>query len=392
MGARVTLRDLTEAVLRSWNRYEVARGAPPVVDFDCHPSSADDVTATDRIAVRGQLHDLLVEADARPECAHIADRLGSALAYLDALLGARQPLDDYVQATQGCPVVGWTDDYVDGVRTTAVEALAGLGVTWGSDSAEALKQVEKPVDPSDAADVIQKYASDLEDDVRRLADTDAPFSLSVEHVDLDVYWAYWLDGAGSDVRMRINSRNASFTEVQARQFALHEVLGHGLQCASLAQECQRDDVPWVRITSVHAQQQVLFEGLAQALPLFVQPTDQLLTARVRLAHYVELVRAQLHIAINDGTPIADCIAFAKSHVPFWSDRAIADMLSDRGADPLLRSYLWSYPAGIDWFVRLADTAPRSDATAIIRAAYRTPLTPHQLTQMWPKGPAIGGSR
>jgi hypothetical protein len=80
-----------------------------------------------------------------------------------------------VQATQGCPAVGWADDYVDGVRTTAVEALAGLGVTWGSDSAEALKQVEKPVDPSDAADVIQKYASDVEDDVRGLTDTDAPF-------------------------------------------------------------------------------------------------------------------------------------------------------------------------------------------------------------------------
>ena len=107
---------------------------------------------------------------------------------------------------------------------------------------------------------------------------------------------------------------------------------------------------------------------------------------------MELVRAQLHIAINDSAPIADCIALAKSHVPFWSDRAIGDMLSDRGADPLLRSYLWSYPAGIDWFVRLADSVPRSDATAIIRAAYRAPLTPDQLTQMWPEGPAIGGNR
>ena len=72
--------------------------------------------------------------------------------------------------------------------------------------------------------------------------------------------------------MRINARNASFTEVQARQFALHEVLGHGLQCASYAQQCREQDVPWVRLTSVHAQQQVLLEGLAQALPLFVRPS------------------------------------------------------------------------------------------------------------------------
>ncbi|MGI9002251.1 MAG: hypothetical protein ACR2GH_11360 [Pseudonocardia sp.] len=389
----MTLRDRTEAVLRSWNRYEIARGAPPVVDFDCHPGSERDVpAAAHRIAVRDQLRDLSTAAAESPESAHIADRIGSALAYLDALLGTHEPLAHYVNATQGCPVAGWTDAYIDDVRAIAVEALAGVGVSWGPGTSEAMKQVEKPVHASDAAGVIQKYASELEDDVRRLADTDAPFSLAVEHVDLDVYWAYWLDGAGSDVRLRINARNASFTEVQTRQFALHEVLGHGLQCASFSQECRRRDVPWVRMTSVHAQQQVLLEGLAQALPLFVRPTDQPLTARVRLAHYVELVRSKLHIAINDGTSVTDCIALARSHVPFWSDRAIGSMLSDRGADPLLRSYLWSYPAGIDWFVRLADSVPHDASTAIIRAAYRTPLTPGQLMQMWPEGPVIGGNR
>jgi hypothetical protein len=196
--------------------------------------------------------------------------------------------------------------------------------------------------------------------------------------------------AGENVRMRINARNANFTEVQARQFALHEVLGHGLQCASYAQQCQMNDVPWVRITSVHAQQQVLLEGLAQALPLFVRPTDQLLIARVRLAHYLELIQAKLHLAVNAGTPISDCIKLAKASVPFWREETIGNVLSDRGANPLLRSYLWAYPAGIDWFVRLADNASQDTAMAVIRAAYRAPLTPAELAQLWPDGPTIGG--
>jgi hypothetical protein len=50
---------------------------------------------------------------------------------------------------------------------------------------------------------------------------------------------------------------------------------------------------------------------------------------------------------------------------------IADALSDRGADPLLRSYLWAYPAGIDWFVNLAD-ANAMAAASILQAAYRSP--------------------
>jgi len=387
----VTLRDQVETVLRSWNRHEINRGAPPVVDYDCHPpTAADEPTASSRLAVRRELEELRGEAVGSAEAVAVTERIGAALAYLDALLGVREPLSDYIRATQGCAAVGWSDDHLDGVRAAAVAELGQLGVTWDSETTRSLTVAEGAVDAADAADVIQKYARDLEDDVRRFVDSDAPFNVTVEHVDLDVYWAYWLDGAGADVRLRINARNASFTEVQARQFALHELLGHGLQCASYAQRCQQQDVPWVRITSVHAQQQVMLEGLAQALPLFVRPEDQALIARVRLAHYLELVRAKLHLAINDGVSVPDCVALARKHVPFWSEAGIADMLSDRGADPLLRSYLWAYPAGIDWFVRLADSATADTARSILRSAYQSPLAPGALADLWPDGPPVGG--
>lgn len=390
------LRDRVETVLRSWDGYEIARGAPPIVDFDCHPGPAV-APATDRLTVRAELVGLLAEADpevgAEPEAApepRIAATLRAALAYLDALLGSRPPLERYVQLTQGCGTTGWDDAYVDAVAARAVAALADLGVAWDAQTVAALRAVEGPVAAADAADLIRAAAEEIEPDVRRFARTDAPFTLAVEHVDLDVYWAYWLDGAGDRVRMRINRRNASFTQVQARQFALHEVLGHGLQGASYAQACRERDVPWVRITSVHAPQQVLLEGLAQALPLFVRQADAPLVARVRLAHYLELVRARLHLAINADVPVADCVAMAGECVPFWSAAAIGDMLTDRGNNPLLRSYLWAYPAGIDWFVRLADEASPQVAATVVQAAYRDPLTPADLAALWPDGPPIGG--
>lgn len=131
--------------------------------------------------------------------------------------------------------------------------------------------------------------------------------------------------------------------------------------------------------------------LAQALPLFVTPDDERLIARVRLAHYCELVRAELHLLINAGTSIEDCVAHARKRIPFWTDEAIADTLTDRSVDPLLRSYLWAYPAGIDWFVALARDADPGTASDILRLAYRQPLSPKDLSRAWPSGPAFGGS-
>jgi hypothetical protein len=389
MGDCVTLRDEIEHALRAWNAHEVERDAPPVVDFDCHPTSGQVETAPSRLAVRDRLTDLLAEAESERD-RHLVDRLHASLAYLDALLGARPPLRDYIRATQGCDAAGWPADYVTEVGERARQHLASLDVPWSTETTKALDSVEERLAPEEAPDVIRKLAREMEGAVRATVASDAPFDLEIEHVDLDVYWAYWLDGSGSKVRMRINAKRANFTLVQARQFALHEVLGHGLQCASFSQRCAEEDVRWVRLTSVHAQQQVLLEGLAQALPLFVATDDQRLIARVRLAHYLELVRSELHVAVNSGTSIPECRAIALDRVPFWRDDAIADLLSDRGANPLLRSYLWAYPAGIDWFVCLADQADEDTSNAVLRAAYRDPLTPSDLAQLWPSGPVFGG--
>lgn len=385
----MSLRNDIESALRSWDAYEKNRGAAPVIDFDCYPCADTISPVSSRIIARECLADLLDQASAEGYN-DLAHRVRAPLAYLEALLGVRTPLRQYVQATQGCDAVGWSADYITAVGETARDHLAAVDVPWDATTDDALNRIEEPLDTVDAPDAVREAGQQLEGLVRSAVDSRAPFDLSVEQVDLDVYWAYWLDGVGSRVRMRINLRRASFTRVQARMFALHEILGHGLQCASYTQRCATDDVPWVRLTSVHAQQQVLLEGLAQALPLFVIPHDPQLQTRVRLKHYLQLVRSELHLAVNDGVSIAECVAHAQRRVPFWTGETIGDILTDRSADPLLRSYLWAYPAGIDWFVNLADHAPSQTISTVLRTAYRDPLTPSDLGNLWPQGPPIGG--
>ncbi|WP_436786918.1 hypothetical protein, partial [Yinghuangia sp. YIM S10712] len=296
-------RDALEEVIRAWHRLEVERGGPGIVEFDCHPQarSAEVPAATDRLQVYDALTALAAEVSATAE-PYVAARLAADRAYLGAYLGERPGLDAYVRATQGCPAAGWPDDYVEHRGDIARAELDRLGIAWDAGTESALRAREEPLDAAEAPGAIRAAAAEFEPRVRKLVGTDAPYELAVERVDVDEYWSYWLDGAGRRVRLRLNVRNARFTRVGVRQFALHEVLGHGLQCAAFAHRCAADDVPWVRLLSVHGPTQVLLEGLAQVMPLFVVPEDDVLAARVRLDHYLQLVRSELHLAVNSGVP------------------------------------------------------------------------------------------
>jgi len=384
----VNLRDEVEQALRSWNAHEVNRGASPVIDFDYHPEDTQIEPAEGRLSVYRRIGELRRQAEESGN-RMMANRLGADRAYLRALMGERLLLTDYVLATQGCPASGWPAEYISERGEIARKSLDALGVSWGPELSADLEQLCGPADAADAPDIISQAATEYEEAVRQATGTDAPYELTIETADVDDYWAYWLDGAGQQVRLRLNMRNANFTQVEGRQFAMHEVLGHGLQNASYAARCARESVPWVRMTSVHALHQVMLEGLAEAMPLFITPYDEILIARVRLAHYTQLVKAELHISINSGTSIEECAAHAIARVPWWKDAYIGDFLADRGANPRLRSYLWAYPAGLDWFAALAE-ADKSVISRVLHAAYRDPLSPSDLAALWPAGPPIGG--
>lgn len=383
------LRDEVETALRAWDGHEVGRGADPVIDYDFAPPREPEEPAGSRLEIYRRLQDLRAAANDENQ-PRLVERIDCHLAYLRALMGERQPLDAYVRATQGCPAAGWPDEYVREVGNRARKTLDALGISWGPNTDTDLDELEGRLPTDEAPDAIRQASNDLEQLVRSAAGTKGEFNLTIEVTNTDAYWAYWTDGVGSDARLRLNLRHARFTPVRVRQFALHEVLGHALQGASLAHRCAHEDVDWVRILCVHAHQQVLFEGLAQALPLIVLPNDTDLAARVRLDHYAQLVRAELHLALAAGWSVDDCAAHARDRVPFWSDAAIGDALADRGANPMLRSYLWSYPAGADWFINLADTAAPAVVDKILHTVYQEPATPADLAELWPAGPPIGG--
>jgi len=386
------VRDEVERVLRSWDRFERDHGNQPVIDYDCindSNSRAGITSAKSRLEVFEKLTQMRETAE-RQGLDRIVERLTADLALLSAYLGERASLDDYLERTQGCKGLGWSDRYVDHRGEIARKALGDLDIAWSADTRAKLDGLSRQISAEDIGDLIRSESERFEPSVREFAATSAKFDLTVAQVELDEYWGYWIDGVGKDVRLRLNLRNARFTAVTARIFALHEILGHGLQYAGLAEEYAPKHDDWVRLLSVHALYQVTFEGLAQALPLMIIPDDRECAAHVRLAHFEELVRSELHRMIAGGALISDCLSHARSRIPYWSNQYVVNLLHDRGNNAVLRSYLWAYPAGIDWVVNLAEAGPEI-SKPIVRELYHEPFTPSALQKVWSDGPPVGGS-
>jgi hypothetical protein len=383
----MAMRDECETFIRQFHALEVSTGGVPVVDYDCTISSKDDVLPfADRLAALNALEKFAEGARGSV----VAEQAKAHATYLSALLGKQYGFAEYIERTQGCPARGWTKEYISDRREIARKALDNIGVTWGENTRKELNSQEEKIPVDSIGDAIKHYASQYEQDIRRLTGTDANYVLKIENVESDRYWSYWLDGAGYEARLRINVTNASFTQADAYLFALHEVLGHALQYASITHYARYHAAEWPRLLAVHSNHQVLFEGLAQVLPLVARRDDPKINAIVRLDHYTQLARAELHVLLNAGATISECYDLIKSNIPFLQPKDFERELHDRSRDPQLRSYLWAYAAGIDWFMNLVEQRATL-LPEVLRVAYQRPLSPSQLQQLWPDGPAIGGN-
>lgn len=383
------LRNSVEDAIRRWDALERSRGEASVIDFDCAPPANKPHPFDNRFAALGELSQL--GSDPNKQHPALRAQLDAHITYLRALIGEQLSFDQYILMTQGCVPRGWNPDYVEHRAQMAKNALQSLGISWDSDAWVNIRGLSEQLPAVDVASVIGEYADRYEPTIRRLVDTNAKFDLTIEDIEVDAYWSYWLDGAGHNARLRINKKNAEFTRVDAYRFALHEVLGHALQYSSLTAQAESDTVEWPRILAVHCPHQVLFEGLAQVLPWIASPKDEIIQARTRLDHFTNLVRGQLHMLLNSGATVADCRDLARRQIPWWTDEEILRECYDRSRNPQFKSYLWAYPAGIDWFIRLIET---SDAplAEVLREAYKQPLTPTELHKLWPTGPIIGGNQ
>ena len=227
MSREEAFRGELESVVTAWDAHERSMGFPPVVDFNIgargEASSASDRTTTkrhlDAIDVPGAPP--TVRANAQAHLAYLQEMAEGA---------GSTPLERYLQQTQGVGLGVLSADWLASQRRAAKDRLIDMGVNWGESALSSLRADEGAVLSSqEAVDMIVHEADRALPRVRALCQADASIDVKVELVREDAFWSYWTDGGCNSVRVRINERNATLTETLVRQFALHEILGHGLQ-------------------------------------------------------------------------------------------------------------------------------------------------------------------
>lgn len=373
--------------LWAWDRHERANNRPAIVDYA--PASPRDETP---VLARWDVRERLIELQNEAPNTAAHQRIDAHLAYLDATCGVREPLTTYVQRTQGLTPHEAPEAYVQELQSRLQVSLGDLGLTFADDLPEALENAEGLVRIEDIPelfrDILATWKPTFDAYVRQTGD----WSLDIEIVEIDDYWSYWVDGIGSSFRLRINRRNARFTSVLATQFVFHELLGHASQLDAWRRSSEAGAVtPWRIYSSVHTPHQPLLEGLAQALPLFVnEAADAPLLLRIQLSHFMQLARNQIHVWAESVNDLRAIIDRATQLVPWWTPDKIVREIQDRSVNPLLRSYLYAYPAGLDFFTRASCHLDESARQSLVERCYAEPLFPSELESLTGLTWSIGG--
>ena len=183
-----TLRDLRGEALQLWT--------------SLFPKSDPVTPAEDRVSVAEQLATLRREAMDRGERVPLVRRVGCPPGLRDGF--ARRALGNpqVHRSNSRMQGSGWSATYIESCAETLRESLDDLGIGWGPSTEAALEAGEGALDVDAAGAAIREAAVELGTAVRALTGSDATYNLKIDNVNEDAYWAYWLDGTGSDVRMQ----------------------------------------------------------------------------------------------------------------------------------------------------------------------------------------------
>ena len=369
MHPHLSDRNELEQTVRAWDQLERYRGGPPVIDFDLGASATRS---------RFQRPEEVADVLERLQCSdnhRVRNAAEAHLTYLRALMHhSQESISDYLRGTQGVGASFWPNQYLETRRAELHERLSKRGIDWGPRLLEALANKEGgALEQRNVTRLLRDEATKLTPRLTSLVGSTPDTRYTIEFAHADAYWSYWVDGNPRGARLRVNESRARYTGALLRQFAMHEVLGHIFQLASWASTAAEEEVLWPRYTSVHGRQQILLEGLAQALPLFLAPEDEEVVTRVWLDHR-QLVLGQMHVTAHLWEADHDQLSrHVQQQLPWLNEEEAHRAVTDRSRDPLLRTYLWSYPIGFDFFVRVWEKSGPDTVSQIVRMAYRQPI-------------------
>ena len=365
-------------LLLGWDELERANGGRPVIDFN-----VSGVTSGSEFRDRKEVLDAILELKAALDPGSLVSaRTVAHETYLRALMGQQFGFADYLAATQGVVPSRFPQDLLHQVRAEAERRLRQVGVDPEGPVDEQMAKLDPPL-PQTAIEptfheLLQEYRSSIE----HALGTSLAFDLTIESVDVDEYWSYWVDGAADKFRLRLNRRRASFSWHECLQFTFHELLSHcGQMDAWRSLIAKGVLAKSLGVTTVHSPEQFMSEGIAQVMPVLLSSPasdNEMLLAQMTVRRFELLVINNVHCMINEGASIEQCHDYYERHSLRHRRRWFLDELSSRSLDPLYRSYQYVYATGAELSWDAVGVLEASDREELIRACFRRPYTPADL--------------
>ena len=213
----------------------------------------------------------------------VTDKLSGHLAVLEALLGRVTPLHDYVTQTQNFTIQRFSMSQIDGLRQRAEAAARACHSNLQSMVFEKSPFGEAIIaDTDEVKALFNERFEAFRSEIEVLTGQTITFEIEVSFVEIDEYWRFWVDGQGDRFRLRFNRFRDGFSISQIDQFVLHELIAHCGQASGWRNEIMAGRLnPIHGLTAIHTWEQGHLEGLAQAIPLFLdQGIRKELRARV----------------------------------------------------------------------------------------------------------------
>lgn len=310
----------------------------------------------------------------------IAAKLAAHIAVLEAMLGRVTSLAQNVRQTQGMTVQSVSGSDIEQLRHRAESAANKCGSSLHAMVCERSPFGEDLIsDRETIKTLFEQRFQVFRAQVEKIIDQQLSFEVDVSFVEIDQYWRFWVDGVGDRFRLRFNRFREGLSASQIDQFVLHELVAHCGQATGWRSEIIAGRLnPIHGLTAVHTWEQSHLEGLAQALPLFLdRDISDELRARVLKDALRQALLNNAYIDTENGMLPDQALAACHTILPVDKPLRFFKSLADQKRHPQLRNYMFAYPGGV--LALLASLAQTDfDRVGFLRKSYRQPLTPSEL--------------
>lgn len=300
----------------------------------------------------------------------------------------------YIEKTMGVKPELIPEETLKEQKNIVLDLLRELGISDPGEKAINAFKKDRQINPEVALEDLRRSSDRAILRVGAFLGESIEVRYRVVPENVNQYWWVWVatnpetsrDPQAPDFLMTQNFFKASqriWTNGKAEEMGPHEGGQHLRRMAkrkALIKDGKMD--PIFGLTTVHGPEQVVEEGLAQTLVLFLPGFYESLSTegkfQVRATILRNMVYGNLHLRVNHpGYNPDEVIEYVHHYLPWEPQEEITRQIEWRTKRPLYQTYLWAYGEGARRHLKYATLLNERGRKVFLQNIFSRPYTPEQ---------------